>query len=192
MIKIGITGGIGSGKTTVAALFEILGVPVFIADEESKRLADTSPRIRRQLTDLLGSDLYPTSQGLDRPLLASRIFSRPDFLQAVNAIIHPEVNACFLRWADRQTSTVCAIETAILFESGFNRTTDLSLMIYAPLSLRLERACRRTRLSAEEITRRMSRQLSDETKKELSDHVILNDDCHALLPQTEQFLAGLM
>lgn len=190
MIKIGITGGIGSGKSVVAELLRLCGVPVYIADEESKRLTATSPVIRRQLTALLGTDIYPDGQ-LDKRRLAARIFHDPACLQQVNAIIHPEVNRHFQDWAARQQTPFCAIESAILFESGFDRTVDVSLMVYAPPALRISRAMERDRATRAEVLGRIENQLADEIKKERSHYVIYNDDCRALIPQVADFLAGL-
>lgn len=118
MIKIGITGGIGSGKSVVASLLALSGVPVYIADEESKWLTNNSPVIREKLTALFGPEIY-TNEGLNKKLLASHIFNNPKQLQQVNQIIHPEVNRHFSAWVERQTSPLCAIESAILFESRF-------------------------------------------------------------------------
>lgn len=130
MIKIGITGGIGSGKSVVASLLALSGVPVYIADEESKWLTNNSPVIREKLTALFGPEIY-TNEGLNKKLLASHIFNNPEQLQQVNQIIHPEVNRHFSAWVERQTSPLCAIESAILFESGFYKVVDISLMVYA-------------------------------------------------------------
>ena len=134
MIKIGITGGIGSGKSVVASLLALSGVPVYIADEESKWLTNNSPVIREKLTALFGPEIY-TNEGLNKKLLASHIFNNPEQLQQVNQIIHPEVNRHFSAWVERQTSPLCAIESAILFESGFYKVVDISLMVYAPREL---------------------------------------------------------
>lgn len=188
MTKIGITGGIGSGKSVVASLLEIHGIPVYIADEESKLLTATSPVIREKLIALFGTDLY-TSDGLNKKRLASFIFSNPDSLRQVNAIIHPEVNRHFLAWTERQTRQFCALESAILFESGFNNTVDISLMVYAPLEIRLQRALKRDGVAREEIERRIQSQLPDETKKERSDYIIYNDGTQALIPQIAKFIA---
>ncbi|MDL2208110.1 dephospho-CoA kinase [Parabacteroides sp. OttesenSCG-928-O15] len=190
MKTIGITGGIGSGKTVVATLLGVMGIPVYIADEESKKLTDSSPVIREQLTALFGSDLY-TPKGLDRPLLASHIFGHPERLEKVNAIIHPEVNRHFLQWVKQQESDLAAIESAILFESGFDRIVDVSLMVYAPQALRIQRACQRNRISRKEVERRIQSQLSDEIKKERADYVIYNDDIRAIIPQTEAVIAAI-
>ena len=146
MIKVGITGGIGSGKSVVASLLALSGIPVYIADEESKQ---------------------------------------------VNQIIHPEVNRHFSAWVERQTSPLCAIESAILFESGFYKVVDISLMVYAPRELRIERALGRDSASREEIERRINSQMSDEEKKDRSDYVIYNDNRQALIPQVGKLLCWL-
>ena len=179
MIKIGITGGIGSGKSMVAALLEVWGIPVYIADTESKHLTATSPVIREKLITLFGKELY-TADGLDKRRLGQ-----------VNAIIHPEVNRHFFAWVERLNTPVCAIESAILFESGFNRIVDTTLMVYAPMEIRIGRILERDSVSREEIIRRIESQLPDEMKKEKSDYVIFNDGEQALLPQITAFLAGL-
>ena len=190
MIKIGITGGIGSGTSMVAALLEVWGIPVYIADTESKHLTATSPVIREKLITLFGKELY-TADGLDKRRLASHIFGNPERLGQVNAIIHPEVNRHFLAWVERLNTPVCAIESAILFESGFNRIVDTTLMVYAPMEIRIGRILERDSVSREEIIRRIESQLPDEMKKEKSDYVIFNDGEQALLPQITAFLAGL-
>lgn len=190
MSKIGITGGIGSGKSVVATLLALSGIPVYIADEESKRLTATSPVIRAKLIALLGKEVY-TAHGLNKQHLAACIFHDPDCLEKVNAIIHPKVNRHFQAWAERQHTPYCAIESAILFESGFDRTVDVRLMVYAPLELRIERAVRRDGFSRTEILRRIESQMADELKKDRSDYVIYNDDRQALIPQVSAFLAWL-
>ena len=129
MVKIGITGGIGSGKSVVATLLRLYGIPVYIADEESKRLTNSSPVIRRALVDLVGEAVYDADGKLDKPRLANFIFGQPEHLARVNAIIHPEVNRDFLDWSERQEKAFCAIESAILFESGFDRIVDVKLMV---------------------------------------------------------------
>lgn len=191
MIKIGITGGIGSGKSVVASLLALYGVPVYIADEESKRLTNTSPVIREGLIALLGREIY-TDQGLDKKSLASRIFSDPELLKRVNSIIHPEVDRHFSAWVERQTTPLCAIESAILYESGFYKVVDASLMVYAPKELRIERALSRDTVSRKEIERRINNQMPDEEKKERSDYIIYNDGKRALIPQVGGLIRHLL
>lgn len=191
MIKIGLTGGIGSGKTVVANLLEMKGIPVYIADEEGKRLTDTSPVIREKLIALFGEDIY-TSTGVNRKLLASYIFNDTQLLKQVNSVIHPEVQLHFLHWAVRQESAACVIESAILFESGFDKIVDVRLMVYTPVDVRIERAFMRGTGTREEIRKRIENQLSDEEKKIQSDYVILNDNKAALIPQIEEFLLTIV
>ncbi|MDR0429846.1 MAG: dephospho-CoA kinase [Tannerellaceae bacterium] len=187
MIKIGLTGGIGSGKSVVAVLFGIMGIPVYMADEESKQLTQASAVIREGLIDLFGERIYPGGV-LDKNYLASLIFTDAEYLRRVNAIIHPEVNRHFLAWAMSRETALCAIETAILFESGFDKSVDVSVMVYAPLGVRIQRVTARDNTSYEEVARRVKSQLPDETKKERSDYVIYNDGKQALIPQVEAFL----
>lgn len=190
MVKIGITGGIGSGKSVVATLLSLSGVPVYIADVESKRLTNDSPLIRERLTALLGPDIY-TDEGVDKKLLASYIFHDATLLRKVNQIIHPEVNRHFLAWAEKQSFPFCAIESAILFESGFDKVVDTCLMVYAPLSLRVQRVVDRDKVSPIEVERRIRNQMSDEEKRERSDYVIYNDNSRALIPQIHAFIEWL-
>lgn len=191
MIKIGITGGIGSGKSVVASLFRLLGVPVYIADEESKQLTNRSATIRQQLIALYGEAIY-TAEGLNKPLLASKIFQDPEQLRIVNGIIHPEVKRHFEAWAAQQATPLCAIESAILFESGFDKVVDTSLMVYAPKTLRIERATARDAASREAIQRRIGSQMADEEKRKLADHLIYNDDQQPLIPQVTALIARLL
>lgn len=191
MIKIGITGGIGSGKSVVATLLRLYGIPVYIADEESKRLTNSSPVIRRALVDLVGEAVYDADGKLDKPRLANFIFGQPEHLARVNAIIHPEVNRDFLDWSERQEKAFCAIESAILFESGFDRIVDVKLMVLAPLEIRLERAIARDHALREALERRIKSQMADEEKASRSDFVIHNDGRQALIPQVENFIGWL-
>lgn len=191
MIKIGITGGIGSGKSVVATLLRLYGIPVYIADEESKRLTNSSPVIRRALVDLVGEAVYDADGKLDKLRLANFIFGQPEHLARVNAIIHPEVNRDFLDWSERQEKAFCAIESAILFESGFDRIVDVKLMVLAPLEIRLERAIARDHASREALERRIKSQMADEEKASRSDYVIHNDGRQALIPQVENFIGWL-
>lgn len=190
MIKIGITGGIGSGKSVVAELLKIYGIPVYVADTESKALTNRSAAIREQLVALFGPEAY-TPAGLNRNFLAGRIFTCPDLLRKVNAIIHPEVKKHYLAWAGSQTAPVTALESAVLFESGFDRAVDRIVAVYAPEEIRLERAVKRGNTSAQEIRSRMKNQLDEEIKKEKASFVIYNDGKQALIPQISRFLSTL-
>jgi dephospho-CoA kinase len=190
MTTIGITGGIGSGKSVVLSLLETHGIPVYIADRESKRLVASSTAIREQLTALLGADVYD-SNGLNRRRMASLIFNDPVLLAQVNAIIHPEVARHFQSWVQQQSTRYAALESAILFESGFDRLVDVRVMIDAPRPLRLQRVMERDGLPEAEVLRRMENQLPDEIKKERSDYLVFNDEKQALIPQIEMLISNL-
>ena len=188
MTTIGITGGIGSGKSMVSALLRVYGVPVYDADRESKRLLVTSPTIRRGLISLLGPDIYRPDGTLDRTRMAALIFADADLLARVNAIIHPAVGDDFDAWRKRLTVPLCAMESAILFESGFDRRTNVRLTVYAPEAIRLQRVMARDGAAEADVRRRMQSQWTDERKAALSDAVITNDGLSALIPQVEAFL----
>jgi dephospho-CoA kinase len=187
MIKIGITGGIGSGKSVVATLLQLFGIPVYTADDESKRLTNESPIIRKGLISLFGNEIY-MGEALNKPLLASKIFQNAEMLQRVNGIIHPEVKRDFFEWAERQHTKACAIESAILFESGFDKTVDTTLMVYAPEEIRIQRALQRDNSTREAIVNRIHSQLPDEVKRDRCDYVIYNDDRQPLIPQVAEFV----
>jgi dephospho-CoA kinase len=187
MIKIGITGGIGSGKSVVSSLLNVYNIPVYLADMEGKRLSDESPDIRKKLTDMFGMEIYVEDR-LDRPKIASFIFGNEKLMEKVNKIIHPVVNKDFKHWVKEQETKLCALESAILFESGFDSDMDIVLMVYAPVELRLTRVMERDNLSEAEVMKRMNRQMSDVLKREKSDYVIVNDDIQPLIPQIEAFI----
>lgn len=187
MITIGITGGIGSGKSIVSTLMELSGIPVYIADEESKRLTQKSPVIRKGLTDLFGETIY-TPNGLDKKKLAGLIFNDPEILQKVNNIIHPEVFKDFISWTEQQHKNICALESAILFESGFNKFTDITLLVYAPEKIRIQRAMDRDQASMDEVKTRVNNQLSDDIKREKANYIIYNDGVRPLIPQVKAFI----
>ena len=190
MIKVGITGGLGGGKSMVSALLNVSGIPVYVADNESKTLADTSLVIKEKLKKLLGDDLY-VNEKLDRKQLASFIFNDEDILEKVNNIIHPVVKEDFHKWVLMQETEICAIESAILFESGFDDDVDVVIMVYAPVELRLTRAMKRDGATEAEIMKRMNRQMPDAFKREKADFVIINDDVQPLIPQIERILNQL-
>lgn len=182
-IKIGITGGIGSGKSVVSKLLQLMGVPVYIADVESKRLTETDPDIRAALISLLGDEVYQDGK-LNRPLLASYIFGNKDNLTMVNGIIHPRIKDDFRRWVQSHSSyPIVGIEAAILIEAGFTEDVDQVVLVYAPQEIRLRRAVSRDACAAEQIQQRMRNQMPDEDKMAFAHHIIYNDDKQALIPQ---------
>lgn len=191
MISIAITGGIGSGKSYVSALLEARGIPVYNADNESKRLTATDEEIRAGLVALLGEEVYREGS-LNKPLLASYLFAGPDNARRVNAVIHPRVKADFRRWLEEhQDCEVVGLESAILFEAGFEDTVDAVVMVYAPEPLRLERAMRRDGVTENQIRRRMSAQMDDEEKRRRSHYVLLNDGSDSLDEQLANLILQL-
>lgn len=178
---IGLTGGIGSGKTTVARMFEELGVPVYYADDEAKKLNDTSETIKTGLTNLLGNELYKEGK-LDRKKLAEIIFSDKKILEKVNQIIHPEVASHFKEWVSRQKSPYVLKEAAILFESGSYQFCDAVILVTAPEEERILRVMQRDNVTREQVMARMRNQWPEEQKKALADYIIEN------LHQTETLI----
>ena len=172
---IGLTGGIGSGKTTVAQLFSELGVPIYIADTEAKKLMDSSKVIRRKLVALLGEDAYSGTK-LNRKFVADKIFNDKFLLDAVNAVIHPKVAAHFKKWVSKQKATYVIKEAAILFENGSYKDCDMVILVTAPKQMRINRVMARDNTSKAEIEQRMNNQWSDEKKLKLADIIIENID----------------
>lgn len=180
---IGLTGGIGSGKSTVAKIFQHLGVPVFIADEESKRILDTDPILQNRLQNLLGKDLIKAGV-IDKVYMAQKIFSDESLLQEVNALLHPLVGIAFKHWALQQHNAPYVMrEAAILFESNTYKDCDKIVVVTAPESLRLERVMRRSNLSAEAVKARMKKQWPQERKNAMADYLVDNSGEKSLIKQ---------
>ncbi|GAB5401459.1 MAG: dephospho-CoA kinase [Aureisphaera sp.] len=175
MIVVGLTGGIGSGKTTVAQMFADLGVPVYIADVEAKLLTNRSKVIRRKLIALLGEKSY-NKEGLNRPFVAQKIFNDKELLDQVNAIIHPKVGQHFNRWLKKQNTPYCIKEAAILFENGGYKDCDYIVLVTAPKDMRIKRVMKRDATSQEAIESRMAHQWEDERKIPLANFHIENTD----------------
>jgi len=188
---LGITGGIGSGKSVVSQCLDIMGIPVYNCDNEAKRLNNTHPTIRKELCELVGKDLYPDGI-LDKASLAAYLFASPKHAAQVNAIVHPTVMNDFQQWKSRQDTPWVGIESAILYESNFAHLADKVIAVYAPEQLRIARARRRDNAPAEAIRQRIARQMKDEEKCKLADFTLYNDDNHPLLPQILDILANLL
>lgn len=172
---VGLTGGIGSGKTTVAKMFEALGVPIYIADDEAKKLTVTSAEIKEKLINLFGEIVYQNNV-LNKSFLADKIFNNQDLLSQVNAIIHPVVATHFLDWVKNQDVSYVIKEAAILFESGSYKDCDVTILVTAPIELRLARVKKRDNATDEEIMSRINNQWSDEKKSKLADIILENID----------------
>lgn len=175
MVVVGLTGGIGSGKTTILKCFQSIGVPVYIADAEAKALMNRSKIIRRKLIDLFGSDAYKDGT-LNRPYLASQIFNDRSVLSKMNAIVHPKVAAHFKRWLKKQNADYVLKEAAIIFENNLENQYNYIITVVADEALRIQRVIKRDNSSEEKVKSIIKNQLSDAEKIKKSDFVILNND----------------
>lgn len=186
MLKIGITGGIGSGKSTVCKVFEILGIPVFYADEAAKTLMAENEEMRKALTETFGSQTFHTDGSLNRQYLSKLVFSKPQELEKLNQIVHPAVFKAFDDWVSKQKSAYVVKEAALLFESGSHRLCDLNVLVQSPDELKINRIMKRDRISREEVLARMAKQMTDIEKIPLADYLLQNDEKQLLIPQIVQ------
>ena len=185
MYKVGITGGIGSGKSTVCAILAEFGVAVYDSDSRAKRLMNEDNTLRERLVERFGSEVY-CAEGLNRRYLAERVFGNPEELKALNAIVHPAVMDDFDRWALEQEGSYVVLESAILFEASLDRRVDVSVAVMAPEELRIERAMQRDGAQREQIVARMNNQISDQERVERAKYTIVNIDIDNLRSDTEQ------
>jgi len=184
MKKIGITGGIGSGKSTACEIFKLLGVSVFHADDEAKNLQNNNLQIKNYLIELFGEHLYSEDGLLDRKMLAGLIFNDTKALAKVNAIIHPAVRQNFLKWVEnKQNDNYVLYEAAILLESGYSVDFDRNILILADEKIRIERVMKRDSISEELVKERIKNQMPDSEKINLVDYVLENSNDKLLIPQ---------
>jgi len=180
-MKVGVTGGIGSGKTSVCKVFSILGIPVFSADQEAKAIMDTDPAIISVIISATGEDLY--SEGaLDRARLGYLIFRDEALLKKINSIIHPAVFDRFHKWTAEQSAPYVIMEAAILIESGASGLVDRIVTVVAPEEERIMRVIRRSKLTREEIQNRMRNQMDDDSREKLSDYIVRNSENDMIIP----------
>jgi dephospho-CoA kinase len=182
MMKIGLTGGIGSGKTTAAKVFESLHIPVFYADDVSKSILDSDPKIIEQLSIKFGKELYADGQ-LNRALLAQKVFQDKEASGYLNSLDHPAVAKAFADWHAEQKAPYVLQEAAILFETGSYQKFDAMILVTAPEELRIKRVMHRNGWSREEVLGRMKNQWGDEKKIELANYLVNNDENQMLVPQ---------
>lgn len=183
MLKIGITGGIGSGKTTICRVFEALSVPVFSADEVAKMIMLTDLNLVEAIKVQFGKEAYFANGELNRKFLSGIVFNDSEALQQLNELVHPAVIQAFDDWAVKQDGPYCLHEAAILFESGAYKSCDYSILVYAPEDLRINRVKHRDGHSETEIRARMDKQMPESEKEKLADFVIINDESTAVIPQ---------
>ena len=191
MIVIGVTGGIGCGKSYVSAKMQLRGIPVYDSDSRAKLLTATDPAIKEALTELVGPTLYcPCGCGvMQKEVLSQFIFGKPENMAKVNAIIHPRVREDFKRWTSGLGSKeFCILESAILFESGFESEVDFTVCVDAPLSLRIKRCVKRDNTAEQAVVARINSQMDQEEKCRRADFVIVNDDVQSLEPQIDALI----
>jgi len=182
MLKIGLTGGIGSGKTTVAKIFKQFGIPIYLSDDRAKDLMLENESLRKSLIDLFGEQAYIDGL-LNRAYIASKVFTNKEALNKLNALVHPVLQKDFEAWSTAQQSPYIIKEAAILFESGANEGLDKVILVEAPKELKISRVVQRDGFERSDVIARMNKQWSDEQKREHSDHVIVNDEKSSLLEQ---------
>ena len=197
-LKLGITGGIGSGKSGVSELLRIAGIPVYDCDSEARRLMNTSPALREGLMALAGTEVYvsPASDGTPSPFnrryLADFMFGHPERVKAVNALVHPAVREDFRAWAERQKDAeVVGVESAILFEAGMREDVDVVVLVFTPFNERLQRAMARDGATEASVRARLASQMSDIDKIPLADYIIHNAEADAITPQVMELIDEL-
>ena len=182
MIRIGLTGGIGSGKSTVAKVFEVLGIPVYYADDAAKKLMNEDEELKEKIKKEFGESIYKEEK-LDRKKLADIVFTSPEKLNLLNALVHPATLKDAEKWMQEQTSHYCIKEAALIFESGAHEHLDYVIGVTAPAPLRILRTMQRDGITREEVIARMDKQMDETIKMKLCDFVIQNDEQEMILPQ---------
>jgi dephospho-CoA kinase len=182
MLKIGLTGGIGSGKTTVARIFEVLGIPVYYADDAAKKLMIEDEELRISIINAFGNEAY-NDKILNRPYLAEQVFNSEEKLKVLNSIVHPATINDAKKWFKEQTAPYVIKEAALIFESGSDKELDYVVGVKSPESLRIKRSVDRDNISAEQVEARMNKQMPEEDKLRLCEYVIVNDEQQMLIPQ---------
>jgi dephospho-CoA kinase len=182
MKKIGLTGNIGSGKTTIASLFEVFGIAVFNADNEAKRLMSDDKILKNELIVAFGKEVFVENK-LNRKYLADLAFSDELVLKKLNSLVHPFVQHAFDKWSDEQISPYVIKEAAILFESNNYQSLDAIICVTCPEDIRLERLLKRDNISKKQLIQRINNQWQEEKKKSMSDYIVINDNSCLVTPQ---------
>lgn len=182
MIKVGITGGIGSGKTTVCRIFQYLGIPVYIADAEAKKLMVNDKNLRKKIIALLGTDSYKNDE-LNRQFIANQVFNNQELLTKLNSYVHPLVRQDFIKWSSKQKAPYVIYEAALMIESGSYKLLDKLIVVTAPIELRIDRVCQRDNVDPDKVLQRINNQMSQGEMVSYADHVITNDGKISLLKQ---------
>ena len=193
-MKIGITGGMGSGKTTACKVFEVLGIPVFYADSVAKELMQTDSLLRQNLISAFGAQSYLSDGQLNRKYISGIVFKDESQLKILNQLVHPVVFRSFDEWVLKQQNQPYVLkEAALLFESGADKLCDYTILIKSPESIKIQRIIQRDHFTEEEIKLRMDKQFTDEQKEKLANFILLNNEEQLLVPQIlklhEKFLS---
>ena len=191
MIKVGLTGGIGSGKSTIAKVFEVLGIPVYYADDAAKKLMNTDEELKNKIQLQFGNDVYKDGK-LDRKYLSEIVFNNPEKLQLLNALVHPATLKDAEKWMQNQSTAYSLKEAALIFESGAHEYLDYVIGVTAPTPLRIQRTMQRDGLTREEVIARMDKQMDETIKMKLCDFVIKNDEQEMLISQVLQLHEKLL
>lgn len=182
MLSVGLTGGIGSGKSTVCAVLRVLGVPVFDADASGKHLLANDPDLRRSVVGRFGEAAYPGGR-LDRAFLARTVFADAEALAALNALVHPAVRSAYKAWATEQQAAYTVMESALLADTGGHRAFDRIIVVTAPEPLRVARVVKRDGVGEEQVRARVRNQVGEEERLRIADFVVHNDDARLVIPQ---------
>ena len=181
IIRLGITGGIGGGKSTVCKVFSVLGIPIFYSDAEASKLMNTDESLMSAINSVVGEDMY-ISGSLDRALLAKYVYNDENLLQQINQLVHPAVFEQFVSWSNTQDAPYAIVEAAILFESGMYKYVDKVATVTAPVEERIDRVITRNGKTREQVLQIMKNQMDDETKIKMSDYVINNSEKDMVIP----------
>ena len=193
MIMVGLTGGIGSGKSTVASVFHQLGVPIYNSDTRAKILMNTDKELITAIKELFGNDIYDQNQQIKRQELAQIVFHNTTKLQQLNAIVHPVVKEDSRIWQMENSQHPYLIkESAILFETGIYKQMKKNILVIAPENLRIERVMQRDNCSREDVIARISKQMNDSIKIKMADYIIENDGIQSLILQVNQIHTNLL
>ncbi|MFC5193296.1 dephospho-CoA kinase [Algoriphagus aquatilis] len=181
---VGVTGGIGSGKSTVCRIFSILGIPVYAADDRAKWLMANDPNLKKEISSQFGEKSFLEDGSLNRAFLAEEVFSDPEKVKKINALVHPAVGEDFKKWTKEQSAPYLIKEAALLFESGSYKELDYIINVSSPLKIRVARVLLRDpHRSEDQVNHIIDQQMPDEQKNELADYVIKNNDSKLILPQ---------
>ena len=187
MYRVGLTGGIGAGKTTVARMFEVLGVPVYYSDYRAKKLMTEDARLIRQIKDAFGENAYNWNGQLNRQYLADVVFNNPEQLKLLNGIVHPALWKDAVEWSEQQSGKAYTMqEAAILFETGGYKNMNANIMVYSPFEERIKRTMARDKIDRHAVLARMDKQMPEEEKMKLVNHIIYNDQTSGLVSQVVQ------